>query len=208
MSAHRSSPRLVVLHALRCVGASGTDRLARAARLPAGDVESELIDLAVEGLVGRSAGPFGAWSLTASGRETDAAAVAAELEASGTAGAVREAFDAFVALNKDVLAACTDWQLRPLGTSATRNDHTDHAHDDAVLRRLGILDARAQPVCAALAGALTRFAPYGARLTDALARARSGENSAVTDDLESYHVVWFQLHEDLLATLAIPRGWA
>ncbi len=122
---------------------------------------------------------------------------------------MREAFDAFVALNDDVLAVCTDWQLRPLGTGTTRNDHTDHAHDDAVLRRLGILDARAQPVCcAALAGALTRFAPYGGRLADALARARSGEDSAVADDLESYHVVWFQLHEDLLATLAIPRGWA
>lgn len=90
------------------MGASGTERLARAARLPAGDVESEVIDLAVEGQAGRSAGPFGVWSLTASGRETSAAEVAAELEASGAAGAAREAFDAFVALNEDVLAVCTD----------------------------------------------------------------------------------------------------
>jgi hypothetical protein len=27
----------------------------------------------------------------------------------------------------------------------------------------------------------------------------------VTDSTESYHIVWFQLHEDLLATLGIPR---
>jgi hypothetical protein len=27
----------------------------------------------------------------------------------------------------------------------------------------------------------------------------------VADNLESYHSVWFQLHEDLLATLGIPR---
>jgi hypothetical protein len=28
----------------------------------------------------------------------------------------------------------------------------------------------------------------------------------VTDRTASYHAVWFQLHEDLLATLGIPRG--
>jgi hypothetical protein len=27
----------------------------------------------------------------------------------------------------------------------------------------------------------------------------------VSDSTESYHAVWFQLHEDLLATLGIPR---
>jgi hypothetical protein len=28
----------------------------------------------------------------------------------------------------------------------------------------------------------------------------------VTDSTASYHAVWFQLHEDLLATLGIPRA--
>jgi hypothetical protein len=27
----------------------------------------------------------------------------------------------------------------------------------------------------------------------------------VTDSTASYHAVWFQLHEDLLVTLGIPR---
>jgi hypothetical protein len=27
----------------------------------------------------------------------------------------------------------------------------------------------------------------------------------VADSTESYHTVWFQLHEDLLATLGMPR---
>jgi hypothetical protein len=52
---------------------------------------------------------------------------------------------------------------------------------------------------------LPRFTRYRVRLTDALTRVRAGAHGYVTDDLESYHVVWFQLHEDLLATLGIPR---
>ena len=53
---------------------------------------------------------------------------------------------------------------------------------------------------------MLRFQRYRVRLTDALARARSGALEYVTDDLASYHTVWFQLHEDLLATLGIPRS--
>jgi hypothetical protein len=36
-------------------------------------------------------------------------------------------------------------------------------------------------------------------------RAKSGALDYVTDSTASYHSVWFQLHEDLLVTLGIPR---
>jgi hypothetical protein len=52
---------------------------------------------------------------------------------------------------------------------------------------------------------MLRFRRYRVRLTDALASARSGALDDVTDSTASYHIVWFQLHEDLLATLGIPR---
>jgi hypothetical protein len=52
---------------------------------------------------------------------------------------------------------------------------------------------------------MLRFRRYRVRLTDALASARSGTLDDVTDSTASYHAVWFQLHEDLLATLGIPR---
>jgi hypothetical protein len=46
---------------------------------------------------------------------------------------------------------------------------------------------------------------YGARLTNALDRALAGDVALVADDMESYHNVWFQLHEDLLATIGRSR---
>ena len=58
-----------------------------------------------------------------------------------------------------------------------------------------------------LGGVLDRLAGYSERYESALARARDGEREWV-DGLgrDSCHTVWFQLHEDLLATLGIPRG--
>ena len=85
------------------------------------------------------------------------------------------------------------------------NDHSDPGYDARVLDRLTDLDRRAEAVCADLSAAMLRFRRYRVRLGDALARARSGALDYVTDSTASYHTVWFQLHEDLLATLGIPR---
>jgi hypothetical protein len=85
------------------------------------------------------------------------------------------------------------------------NDHTDPDYDARVLRLFGELDRRAGAVCAELAAVLPRFGQYRVRLADALARVAAGELDHLTTSMDSYHSVWFQLHEDLLATLGIAR---
>ncbi|MER5494653.1 transcriptional regulator [Streptomyces sp. NPDC002454] len=204
---HPTPRDLLVLHALRCTGTSGTARLAAATGLPEAEAESELIDLAVSGLVTRTAGPFGGWSLTDPGRAADAARIAEELDAADARSAVTAAFERFLVLNPELLDLCTAWQTRTVDGTLTANDHTDPAHDARVLHRFVDLHRRAEPVCTELAAVLARFGHYRARLADALARAGGGEWAYLTDDLASYHTVWFHLHEDLLATLGIPRGW-
>ena len=55
--------------------------------------------------------------------------------------------------------------------------------------------------------ALARFGGYRGRLSNALARAREGGVDWVTRPvIDSYHTVWFELHEDLLATLGRTRS--
>lgn len=205
MAAHPAEARLVALHTLRCVGACTLGRLALAVRWEAADLESELIDLAVEGAVTRTTGPGGAWSVTPAGKELDAALVAAELGSSGAGDRVEELLAGFVELNPLVLEVFTDWQLRRGPGAPVLNDHSDHRYDARVLRRLRMLHGEARRVLADLAALLVRFAVYQHRLDDALARADRGDLSAVSDDLESYHTVWFQLHEDLLTTVGRPR---
>ncbi|GIG87963.1 transcriptional regulator [Plantactinospora endophytica] len=195
----------LVLHALRCVGFTGLARVAAATGLSEPDVESELIDLAVAGHVSHTAGDFGGWGLTEAGRAADARRVADELDSAGTRASVVDAFERFLVLNPELLDLCTAWQLRPVDGMLTANDHTSPGYDARVLDRFVDFDRRAEVVCADLSRALPRFGRYRVRLANALARARAGELDYLTDSMESYHIVWFQLHEDLLATLDIPR---
>ena len=72
-------------------------------------------------------------------------------------------------INKELLAACTAWQVRDEGAGAL-NDHSDAAYDAQVIARLGEVDDAVQPICAELAATLERFGRYGTALADARAR--------------------------------------
>lgn len=196
---------MTMLHTLRCIGVAELSRAARAAGLPEPDAESELIDLAVAGLVTRTPGEFGGWGLTEDGRAEDARRTATELDDAGARAAVTAAYQRFLVLNPELLDLCSAWQMRPFEGFSEVNDHTDAAYDERVLRRFEDLHERATRVCAHLAAALPRFGRYRVRLGAALDRVRAGEREHLTDSLDSYHTVWFQLHEDLLSTLGIPR---
>ncbi|MGI5330489.1 transcriptional regulator [Actinomadura nitritigenes] len=195
----------IVLHVLRCVGHAGLPRVADAAGLPEADAESHLIDLAVAGWVTRSPGECGTWGLTEDGRAEDARRTVRELDAAGTRDALAAAYQRFMVLNSELLELCSAWQLRTVDGVMTPNDHSDPVYDTRVVDRFADLDGRAGAVAAELSAALPRFGRYRVRLAAALDRARSGALEHLTDSTTSYHTVWFQLHEDLLATLGIPR---
>ncbi|MBM2615876.1 transcriptional regulator [Actinoplanes sp. LDG1-06] len=178
----------LVLHTLRCVGHASLPRIADAAGLPEPEVESELIDLAVDGLVTRSTG---IWGLTEAGKTADADQTTADLDASGQRFTVRAAYGDFLVLNLELLDLCSAWQLRDEATINKKR----------VLENFSDLNDRVGPVLAAL----PRLSRYRERLNAALARAQAGDMAELTDSMTSYHVIWFQLHEDLLTTLGIPR---
>jgi pyruvate,orthophosphate dikinase len=87
------------------------------------------------------------------------------------------------------------------------NDHADPDYDAVIIGRLTETDSAIQPVCAALAAVLERFGGYGERFATALDRIRGGDLDWFTKPMiDSYHTVWFELHENLLATLGIQRA--
>jgi hypothetical protein len=76
----------------------------------------------------------------------------------------------------------------------------------AVLTGLGALSGALGPVERRLTDVLPRFAGYAGRFADALGHARDGHARWVDgSDLDSCHTVWFELHEDLIATLGLTR---
>jgi hypothetical protein len=159
------------------------------------------------GLVRRHRGSLPGWSLTAAGRRRGEQLLAAELERSGLRDRVELAYGEFLELNHGVLAVCTDWQVRVGADPMVLNDHTDPQYDEEVLERLESLHGRALGMLRSLVADVQRFVGYEPRLSKALATARRGEVDWVTRPvIDSYHTVWFELHEDLLATLGRRRS--
>jgi hypothetical protein len=199
----------LVLHALRLKGFADDAVVAAHTGLPVITASSLLAELRADGLVAHRDGRVVGWALTPAGRVENATAVTAEADGAGSE--IRAAYTDFLAVNQDLLTACTDWQLRRGGERVAGepvlNDHTDPAYDAEVVARLAAIDDHIQPVCAALAATLDRFASYGPRLAHARARVAAGDGDWFTRPLiDSYHTVWFELHEDLLSTLGIERS--
>jgi hypothetical protein len=202
-----SPPRLLALHGLRLKGFAEAGTVAEGAGLTEAEVEAELRALADEGLVKRREGRVSGWSLTPAGRSEHARLVADELEAAGARGLVRDAYRRFLALNPELLAVCTAWQLRTTDGSQVVNDHSDPAYDEEVVGRLVAVDEGVRPIVADLAARLGRFEPYGGRLRRARERVAAGEHEWLTKPvIDSYHTVWFELHEDLLCSLGLERA--
>jgi hypothetical protein len=207
--AHRSEPRFLVLHGLRLKGFAEAGPVADGAGLAVDDVEAALQALAGEGLVSRREGRISGWSLTPDGRVEHRRLLGDELDASGAKAVVDDAYRRFLEVNPELLAVCTAWQLRPEGDASVLNDHSDADHDRRVVERLVAVDEAVRTITADLERQLERFGRYGPRLGAAVERALAGDGDWITKPIiDSYHTVWFELHEDLLCTLGIERGEA
>jgi pyruvate,orthophosphate dikinase len=95
----------------------------------------------------------------------------------------------------------TAWQLKPGagGGEPQPNDHADEAYDREILDRLDALHADADAWLAPIADKSPRLTGYRERLSRAVERANAGDQKYVASPrVDSYHGIWFELHEDLI----------
>ena len=143
------------------------------------------------------------WRLTLEGRKIVSRMVEEERSALD-ADALSALYRQFCEFNAELKATMTAWQLRADGTP---NDHTDADYDRAVVARLSLLHAGADPLIEQIARAAPRLAHYRKRLAAALDKIRQGEPAYVARPIiDSYHTVWFELHEDLMAINGLTRA--
>jgi hypothetical protein len=116
--------------------------------------------------------------------------------------AIADAYDKFRGINADFKALVADWQLK----DGEPNPHDDQEYDSAVLARLADVHARVTPVTAAVASQLPRLARYSDKLAAALAKVQSGDTTWLARPIvDSYHTVWFELHEELILAAGLTR---
>jgi hypothetical protein len=118
------------------------------------------------------------------------------------AEAFAQAYDEFRAVNRDFKSLVSDWQLR----NGEPNDHGDADYDAAVLGRLDDVHQSVLPVLASATAQLPRLDAYTAKLSAALEKVHAGDTTWLTRPIiDSYHTVWFELHEELIGAAGLTR---
>jgi hypothetical protein len=116
--------------------------------------------------------------------------------------AVLAAYGEFRSVNAEFKALVTNWQLR----DGQPNTHDDAGYDAAVLARLDDVHRRVTPIIAAAAAQLPRLSRYSVKLQTALDNIHAGQTMWLARPLiDSYHTVWFELHEELILATGRTR---
>jgi len=116
--------------------------------------------------------------------------------------AIAAVYDRFRDVNADFKALVADWQLK----NGEPNPHDDDEYDAAVLARLADVHARVLPINTEVANDIPRLARYSDKLESALAKVTAGETTWLARPIvDSYHTVWFELHEELILAAGLTR---
>ncbi|MCX0272996.1 hypothetical protein NLM24_20255 [Nocardia zapadnayensis] len=190
---------LRVLQAARFKGRPTESDLAAAAGLTDAALSSVLEPLLAAGELERAGTRV---KITAAGRARLDEMLAAE-RATVDRARLRQRYLGFGVVNDDLKQLVTDWQL----IDGTRpNDHTDADYDARIMARLGELHERFAPLLAEFVELAPRLAQYPDRFAAALAKIRSGDPAWLARPLvDSYHTVWFELHEELIGLGGVSR---
>jgi len=191
----------LLLRVLSLKGMAGAEIVAGALRAP--DYAARLASAVEQGLVREL--PRG-YALTPQGRESVRMALEQPSEGLDIA-AITQVYDQFCVINGAFKSLMHRWQLRMVDGQEVPNDHTDSAYEAAIIADLGSIDDKLQPILRDAAIQAPRLQTFKPRFADALAAVRAGDKTMMARPLvDSYHTVWFELHEELIALSGRTRA--
>ncbi len=194
---------LLAIHGLAVKKAGSPVAVAEILGVDESDVQAALDAAVVDG---RVMGAKGTFMVTPTGRAwLDERYPEAYADLRGDPAA-DEAYERFERINRQLLALMTDWQMMPAGSERVPNDHSNPDYDHGIIDKLGALHERAHRPLEQFASLESRLVQYLKRLESAYDRVLAGDHDWVSGArIDSYHTVWFELHEDLLRMLGRER---
>jgi hypothetical protein len=116
--------------------------------------------------------------------------------------ALATAYGDFRAINNEFKSLVSDWQIK----DGQPNSHDDAEYDAAILNRLESVHQQVLPVIATVAALLPRLGTYAPKLNSALGKIKEGDTTWLARPIiDSYHTVWFELHEELIVASGLTR---
>jgi hypothetical protein len=129
----------------------------------------------------------------------------AEERADRPAAVLEALYGEFEEHNVRLKKIVTDWQLREVDGVVVPNDHSDAAYDERLRRSLVKLDERFRPLLERLIQLVPRWAMYAPRFDAAIDEIDHDGRFIASPLLDSYHTVWFELHEELFLAQGLER---
>ncbi|MEV6427842.1 pyruvate, phosphate dikinase [Nocardia sp. NPDC051463] len=195
--------RVSELGLLRLIGIKGRvkpEAIASSLGLVDAEAASRSADFVARGLCADT--PVGA-RLTPEGREHLTQLLEQE-RAEVDQNVIAAAYDEFCEFNAELKEVITAWQMKDANTV---NDHSDTAYDAAVLDQLVTMHRRVAPLVGRIGATAPRLMRYVDRLELAVERINGGDHAWVARPImDSYHTVWFELHEDLIGLCGLSRA--
>jgi hypothetical protein len=194
---------LLVLHGLAVKKAGSAEAVGAVLGMTPEDVERSLEQSTGSG---RVIGAKGTYMLTPVGRgwlDEQYPTACAEFRSSDE---FVNAYERFEVVNKEILDLFTRWQTVAVAGQALPNDHQDEDYDNKIIDQLGDIHERSVPVFDSFASVDPRFTVYKDRFEAAYDKILLGDKDWVSGaKIDSYHTVWFELHEDILRLLGRQR---
>ncbi len=204
MPSVRTPENHLVLHALAIKKHAGAEAVAEIADLPLQRVTSLLDQAVAQGNAAKVQDGYLLSPLAQIALQAEYARFYAPVRNDGD---FLSAYELFERINVELKTVITDWQTISAAGERVANDHSDADYNEKIIDRLGNVDDRVAPVLERLATSIPRMAYWRKKLEAALARAEDGDIKWVSDArTDSYHTVWFELHEDLLRLVGRTRS--
>jgi predicted transcriptional regulator len=166
-----------------------------------------LSKLAEKGLAAKEMkGGLERWKITSDGEKVVSSYRQFILDRTGQREAITRKFEEFEDIyNVKFKELVTAWQVRIVDGRLVINDHSDPEYDSAILKQILDLHERVLNTLEPIASAVPMLKTYIRRLDYAAKKVRENAVEYLVKNEDSYHNVWFELHENILKFLGRER---
>ena len=183
-----------VMRALALLGFASGERVA-AALMTSPETVGKVLQTLPQAHIGKA--PRGL-HVTPQGRAWLSGQLKAEREAVDHAAAERLYRD-FMTLDARFKQLVTDWQIKTIDGQKVPNDHNDAAYDAGIRAQLAEFHQVSAALVPNIVALSSRLIPFAQRFARAAAAIAAGDGSMIASPLkDSYHTIWFELHEELI----------